>query len=89
MFVPRNYIEKEASSKAFSTKEEIQDRKKAGYRFFDADVNVRNLLRTCVERRAIERPLPSRISWENRPKWNSKIVNLTPVVGDPPVAPIA
>lgn len=89
MFVPRLYNKKIVSLKTLLTKEEIRSRKKAECRLIDADVDIRSFLRKCEERTANERPLPSRTLWKNRPKWNGKIIGLTHVVGDPPVAPIA
>ena len=59
------------------------------YRLVGADVDVMGFLRKCEERRASERPLRSRMSWRDRPKWNGKIINLIPVVGDVAVAPNA
>ena len=67
--------------------------KEERWRRFDEDDRVRyafgeadRSLTDCEERRSIQRLPPSGIAWENRPKWDGEIINLTPVVGDPFVA---
>ena len=88
-FAPREYSTKKASMEALLFKEEIQDRKIATYSLIVVDLDVRIFLDKCGTRRACERPLPSRVTRENRPKWNGTIIRLTPVVGGPFVAPVA
>lgn len=67
----------------------MQERKNTKYRLIGADLDVDVFLREYEGPMANERPLPSGVSWGKRPKWNGTIIDLTPVVGGPAVAPIA
>ena len=49
----------------------------------DARFDVERFLRNCEARRAAQRPPRNRIAWENRPKLEGTIINLTPVGGGP------
>ena len=85
-FRPRHFSPQDRSMKALLSKEERLRRRGAERRVEDASFDVRRLLLKCEARRATQRPPPSRISCENRPKWDGGIINLTPVGDGSPVA---
>ena len=60
------------------SKEEKQEIIMVEYRIVDADSDVKRFLGTCEARRSKQRPPPKRISWENRPKWDGKVIEMTP-----------
>ena len=63
--------------KAYLSKEEGYEKMRERSRLAFAEFHVERFLRKREERRSQQRPPPKRITWENRPKWNGVIADLT------------
>lgn len=67
----------DVSQKALLSKEETSKKIERIDRREHASCQVYRFLKKCEARRSEQRPPPKRALWENRPRWNGTIIDLT------------
>ena len=75
--VPMKFRRVDARERTHLSKEEIFRMTESSDRFESASIRVSQFLRECRALRAKQRPPPKRVLWENRPRWNGGIIDLT------------